>query len=61
MQVADEIEQLECNEKKWSEESINEFDKYIEKLNKRDAFLAPYLREIKKYFEITKIEMKEIK
>lgn len=59
--MADEIEQLECNEKKWSRENINAFDKYIEKLDKRDIFLAPYLREIKKYFEITKIEIKEIR
>lgn len=61
MQVADEIEQLENFERMWSERSVNEIDDYIKKLDKRDTFLAPYLREIKKHFEITKIEIKEIK
>lgn len=61
MQIADEIEVLKAQEKKWSEKAYNDVNKLIKKLDERDVFLAPYLQEIKKNFEITKIEIKEKK
>lgn len=61
MQIADELEVLKAQEKKWSEKAYNDVNELIKKLDERDVFLAPYLQEIKKHFEITKIEIKEKK
>lgn len=61
MQIADELEVLKAHEKKWSEEAYSNVNEIVKELDRRDAFLAPYIREIKKYFKIEKIEIKEKK